>query len=323
VGALSWGVGADRPDEEDSEAGSQSPVVPHPAAKDAMRSWLVRGIHPFAVAARRSGARRNANRVLGDDQRLATEGNGGWRELASALQRHTLHNALIHLDPEERHIVTLAYLQGRTNRQIAALLGISVSTVSRRLSQALDHLDEYVRRTRGWITATLLVGLSYLAARTGRVGASASATDWTHRVAAVAVGTVAVVSVGLVATSPDSAVSSQAPAASGLKLVVSPWDVTRIPLAKIGPLGTTTDASTAPTAAPTAPSITVTAVTVAATTETKAIKPTKPSVGEPVKALPTGHANKGCHGRPSDVDAESSDHPEGPTVHLAAGGCEK
>jgi hypothetical protein len=199
-----------------------------------------------------------------------------------------------------------------------------VSTVSRRLSQALDHLDEYVRRTRGWITATLLVGLSYLAARAGRVGNSASATDWTHTVAAVAVGTVAVVSVGLVAASPDSAVSRQAPASSGIKLVVSPWDVTRIPLAKIAPLGTTTDTSTAPTAAPTVTRTTVTAVTIAATAETKAIKPTKPSVGEPVKTLlPTGHANKGCHGRPSDVDTEGSDHPEGPTVHLAAGGCEK
>src|SRR5260370_31040416 len=190
-----------------------------------MRSWLVRGIHPFAVATRRSGGRRNASRVLGDDQRLATDGNGGWRELASALQRHTLHNALIHLDPVERHIVTLAYLQGRTNRQIAAVLGISVSTVSRRLSQALDHLDEYVRRTRGWITATVLVGLSYLAARTGRVANSASASDWTHRVAATVVaGTVAVGGVGLVATSPGSAGSRQA-AASGIKGRVPPWVV--------------------------------------------------------------------------------------------------
>jgi hypothetical protein len=273
-----------------------------------MRSWLVRGIHPFAVATRRSGARRNANRVLGEDQSLATDANGGWRELASALQRHTLHNALIHLDPEERHIVTLAYLQGRTNRQIAALLGISVSTVSRRLSQALDHLDEYVRRTRGWITATLLVGLSYLAVRTGRVANSAYAGDWTHRAAAVVVGTVAVVSVGLVATSPDSVVSRSAAAPSGIKVVVSPWDVTRIPLSMIGPLGTTTATSTAPTAAPTA---------------TKVSAVSTASVGQPVEVSPKGAANQGCHGRPSDVDNVALDHPEGAVVHLAAGGCQK
>ncbi|HEV2966724.1 MAG TPA: sigma-70 family RNA polymerase sigma factor [Candidatus Dormibacteraeota bacterium] len=285
-----------------------------------MRSWLVRGIHPFAVAARRSGARRNANRVLGDDQRLATEGNGGWRELASALQRHTLHNALIHLDPEERHIVTLAYLQGRTNRQIAALLGISVSTVSRRLSQALDHLDEYVRRTRGWITATLLVGLSYLAARTGRVVNSAAAGDWTHTAATVVVGTVAVVSVGLVATSPDSAVSRHAAAPSAIKVVVSPWDVTRMPLAKIGPLGTTTATSTAPTAATSKP---LTAITVAAPAPIKAIEATKALVDQPDQVSLGRHADRGCRGRPSDVDTEGSDHPEGPVVHLAAGGCEK
>ena len=302
--AWSIGVGADSPD-EGSEAGLQSQVVLHPAAKDAMRSWLVRGIHPFAVATRRSGGRRNASRVLGDDQSLATGGNGGWRELASALQRHTLHNALIHLDPEERHIVTLAYLQGRTNRQIAALLGVSVSTVSRRLSQALDHLDGYVQRTRGWITATLLVGLSYLAARTGRIANSASASDWTHRAATVVVGTVAVVSVGLVATSPDSVVSRSAAAPSGIKVVVSPWDMTRIPLALIGPLGSTTDTSSSETAA---------------TTTNKAS--TAP-IGQSGQAGLSGAANQGCHGRPADVDTVALDHPEGPVVHLAAGGCQK
>lgn len=310
MGALSWGFGTDSQD-EDSEAGLQSPVALHPAAKDAMRSWLVRGIHPLAVATRRSRARRNASRVLGDDQSLATNRNGGWRELASALQRHTLHNALIHLDPVERQIVTLAYLQGRTNRQIAALMGVSVSTVSRRLSQALDHLDEYVRRTRGWITATLLVGLSYMTARVGRVTNGATASDWTHRVAAsVAVGTVAVVSVGLVATSPDSAVSRQS-APSGVNVVVTPWDVTRLPLAQIGPLGTTTDTSTAVT------STNLTSVT-AATTE-----PTEESVGEPVQNGLGGGANQGCHSRPADVDTVGLDHPEGPVVHLAAGGCQK
>lgn len=316
MGALSWDAGADRPD-DDSEAGlnGPSPVVLHPAAKDAMRSWLVRGIHPFAVAARRSGARRNASRVLGDDQRMASDRNGGWRELASALQRHTLHNALIHLDPQERHIVTMAYLQGRTNRQIAALLGVSVSTVSRRLSHALDHLDDYVRRTRGWITATVLVGLGYLGARAGRAANGASASEWTHRVAAtVAVGTVAVVSVGLVATSPDSAVSRQAPASSGLKVVVAPWDLTRLPLVKVGPLGTTPDTSTAAT---TSTSTTATAVTVAATTTTKA------SAGQPVQVSLAGGSNQGCHGRPTDVDTVAVDHPEGPVVHLKPGGCQK
>jgi DNA-binding CsgD family transcriptional regulator len=315
VGALSWDAGADRPD-GDSEAGLNSPssVVLHPAAKDAMRSWLVRGIHPFAVATRRSSARRNASRVLGDDQRMATDRNGGWRELASALQRHTLHNALIHLDPQERHIVTLAYLQGRTNRQIAALLGVSVSTVSRRLSHALDHLDEYVRRTRGWITATLLVGLSYLAARAGRAANAASAGEWTHRVAAtVVVGTVAVVSVGLVATRPDSAVSRQAPATSGLKVVVTPWDIDRLPLVNAGPPGTTTDTSTPAATATT----TAAAVTVVATA------PTKASVGQPVQVSPGGSSNRGCHGRPTDVDTGAVDHPEGRVVHLAAGGCQK
>ena len=300
MGASEWDVGANG-QEQGSDVGLHRPIDPDPAPKDAMRSWLLRGVH--------TGGRRNARRVLGDDRQEAAGANGGWRELASALQRHTLHNALIRLDPEERHLVTLAYLQGRTNRQIAALLGISVSTVGRRLSQALDHIDEYTRRTRSWVTATMLLGLGYLTARAGRLAGSASSADWSHRVAAtVAVATVAVVSVGLVATSRDSAPVRHAQASTGINLVIAPWNVNSHILARLGPVGSaTTEASTAPTTVITGP-------------ESDVSSPTAESLPQ---AGPGIASNSGCHARPTDVDGPGTDRPEGPAVHLAAGGCQR
>ena len=286
--------------------GREQGSEPDPATKDAMRSWLMRGIH--------SGGRRNARRVLGDDRQQAVGPNGGWRELASALQRHTLHNALIHLDPQERHLVTLAYLQGRTNRQIAALLGISVSTVGRRLSQALDHIDDYTRRTRSWIAATMLIGLGYLTGRAGRLAGAAGSADWTHKVAAtVAVGTVAVLSVGLVATSPDSAPVRHARASTGINLVIAPWNATRHTLARLGPIGpASSETSTAPA--------TVTNATEATGPESES---STSSAESSPQAGPSAASNTGCHARPTDVDASGKDRPEGPVVHLAVGGCQR
>jgi RNA polymerase sigma factor (sigma-70 family) len=150
MGAASWerpGKNQDQPhgagDAADSTASADS--LPN----DAMRSWLARGIHTLGIDSRRLGGRGHARRVLGEDRRSAIPTAGAWRELASALQRHTLHSALTRLSAAERQVVTLAYLEGRTNRQIAATLGVSVSTVRRRLWLALEHLDECVARAPG------------------------------------------------------------------------------------------------------------------------------------------------------------------------------
>jgi Sigma-70, region 4 len=220
VGAASW----EQPDhgqaEEQDIANSVS--SPDPPPNDAIRSWLLRGIHTFGIDPRRLGGRGDARRVLGEDRRLAPGAGGGWRETVSALQRHTIHNALTHLSPEERQVVNLAYLEGRTNRQIAAVLGVSVSTVRRRLWLALDHLDEYVRRTGTWVSSILLLGLVYLIDRAARLGRSASPGEWPHKLAAtVAVGTVAAAGVGLVAANQHSSTSQHSPPPAIARLIPS------------------------------------------------------------------------------------------------------
>src|SRR3984893_863210 len=220
MGAASWErPGKDQDQQHGAGGAADSMASADPLPNDAMRSWLARGIHTFGIDPRRLGGRGDARRVLGEDRRSAVPAAGAWRELASALQRHTLHNALTRLSAAERQVVTLAYLEGRTNRQIAATLGVSVSTVRRRLWLALDHLDENVRRTGTWVSSILLPGVVYVIDSLGRFTNTAAAADWPHKLAAtVAVGMVGVAGVGLAAanhhySTPERTTS---PASAGL-----------------------------------------------------------------------------------------------------------
>lgn len=292
MGALPWDKEGDS--QQVGPAAEPTPLDSDFAPRDAIRSWLLRGVSPFGHE-RRSGGRRNARRVLGDDATPV----GGWQGLASALQRHTLHDALVRLDPEERRIVTLAYLQGRTNRQIAVLMGIPVSAVGRRLSAALDHLDAFVRRTGSWTAGILLLGLSYVSVRAARLGHSVTSANWQDKAAAsVAAVAVAAVSLGLVVGDTHSSSAPRATTSKGIHLVVTPWDFTRDPSAKVLPVSSNPDQTE-----------TSLAVVTNDTTTTS--------------TAPTGATSRGCHGRPTDVPTSGPDKPEGPVVHLAAGGCSR
>src|SRR5205085_3782031 len=126
-----------------------------------MRAWLVQGTRRFAVDPRRRlGRHGEARRMLASDEEPAAGPDGGWRGLVSALQRHTVHGELAQLSKEDRQILSLAYLGGHTNREIAAMLHVSVSTVRRRLSAALAHLEESMRRAGAWVSSLALLGLA-------------------------------------------------------------------------------------------------------------------------------------------------------------------
>lgn len=288
MGALPWDKEGDS--QQVGPAAESTPLDSDFAPRDAIRSWLLRGVSPFGHE-RRSGGRRNARRVLGDDASPV----GGWQGLASALQRHTLHDALVRLDPEERRIVTLAYLQGRTNRQIAVLLGIPVSAVGRRLSAALDHLDAFVRRTGSWTAGILLLGLSYLTVRAGRLSHSITSANWQDKAAAsVAAVAVAAVGLGLVVGDSHSSSPPHAATSKGIHLAVTPWDFTRNPSARV-----VSDSSS--------------------TTQSESVTKNKTTT----PAVPVAATSRGCHGRPTDVPTSGQDKPEGPVVHQAAGGCSR
>ena len=90
---------------------------------------------------RRSGGHRaDHSDVLGSDE----DSVSGGIELEE--DRRTIREALSHLDPRERQIITLRFgLDGgreRTQKEVADLLGISQSYISRLEKKIILHLRE-------------------------------------------------------------------------------------------------------------------------------------------------------------------------------------
>lgn len=206
-------------------------------------------MHSFAIdPRRRRGDHGRAKQLLADDRRSGPTASGAWQSLASALDRHTVRSGMSELSPDERRVITLAYLEGRTNREIAAMLGVSVSTVRRRLWFGLKRLEAYISRSGTWLSTFLLLAAAYVLYRPVRmarsVSVAAASSDWTQKLVSTAVVAVTVSAVGLAAVSPDAvrAGKSQAPAplrpvaaAPRLSLSVPPGQVTKgpVPVARI------------------------------------------------------------------------------------------
>ncbi|HEY8816875.1 MAG TPA: sigma-70 family RNA polymerase sigma factor [Candidatus Dormibacteraeota bacterium] len=282
---------------------------------DAVRSWLANGHHMFGVDPRRRlGHYGHAKQLLADDLQTRQASAGEWQALASALDRHTIRGGMAELSAEERRVVTLAYLEGRTNREIAAILGVSVSTVRRRLSLALKGLDAYVSRTRTWLSAMVLVGAGYLVAQAHRLDRLASA-DWPQKVAStVAISAVVAAAVTLTAVVPDSsgATRSTAPT-TGPMLASAPGIGLPSSSALLSNPDSVRTASVLSADRPVGaePTVTVHEAAPAPTGTTQA------STG-------SQHPKRGCHGNPTSapppVPVRSHGHGS-PVTHPSAGGC--
>jgi hypothetical protein len=287
------------------------------ARMDALRSWLAKGNHIFGVdPRRRHGHHGHARQLLAEDLRSDNGSSGEWQALASALDRHTVRGGMAELSAEERRVITLAYLEGRTNREIAAMLGVSVSTVRRRLWFGLERLEAYIGRTRSWVSAILVLGAGYVIERTVRLGHTLSA-DWTHKVVSTAaVGAVAVAAIGLTAISPDStrphATTALAAAGlgsrAGLRDRVLPADMSNVPPAPIQ-LARDVTPDKVHISIPTAEVLPLAHIT-----------QSTPVVGG-------SHRGRGCHGNPTSAPPRVPvgppiNRPRGsPVTHPTAGGC--
>jgi len=175
---------------------------------DSMRSWLANGVQ-LVDRRRRFGGHGNTRKLLVVDPQARSAKSEHWQSTTAALQRHTISGALSELDPEHRRVIQLAYLEGQSNRQIAAVMGVSVTTVKRRLLKALERLEIYISAAGAWLAAVLLAFGAYLATRLARV----VGPEDTQRVASAAAAvTLAAVAVGVVTFMPDTATTRHTPA---------------------------------------------------------------------------------------------------------------
>ena len=171
-------------------------------ATGVMRSWLVHGTRKFAIDKRRRfGRHGQSRRLLAADGARGPGVRGTLYDLVAALQRQAVHSALTQLRKADRQILTLAYLQGHSNREIAARLGVSVRTVSRRLTAALARVDWYVRQAGVWMISVAVVAFGY-----------ARAARWPGGLTAATAATAAVLTLGVVAIGPDTTLEPKRPA---------------------------------------------------------------------------------------------------------------
>lgn len=169
---------------------------------------MVNGTRRLAVDPRRRlGRHPDARRLLAADDESSTGSANGWGGLVSALQRHTVHSELARLPKSDRHILSLAYVQGHTNREIAAMLQVSVRTVGRRLTTALGRLEESALRAGAWISGLALLGL----AAYSRWAAEPRSNRWSSAVAMAATGTATAVAVGFAVANPEPTEATAAP----------------------------------------------------------------------------------------------------------------
>jgi DNA-binding CsgD family transcriptional regulator len=280
--------------------------------RDAMRSWLASGMHVFAIDSRRRfGGHGRARLLLVDDMPAKVGSSEHWQALGSALRRHTVSGGLAQLSPEERKVVTLAYIGGLTNREIGAALGVSISTVRRRLRTALERLESYMSRTGTWLSVIVLAVAGYLlggGARLGRSAAGIASIGGPDRLAAmVVVGGVTAAALGMVAINSDSTtLAPKAPPATTAQSMPSAMWSFQLPRRGPAEPGTAVAAEHRKNAG------------------SRAEDGTKPGAGVAVSPMAGHlHLSQGCGGNPTNAPARSATgHPSGALVtHPTAGGC--
>jgi sigma-70-like protein len=263
-----------------------------PDALDSIRSWLASGAQ-VVDRRRRFGRHGTTKKLLVVDPAVRSNGSERWHTTTSALQRHTVGGALSEIDPAHRRVITLAYLEGRTNREIAATLGVSVATARRRLLSALERLEAIVSAAGAWLVA-VLVGFSvYVLARLARL--TDTAEKFQRTAATVTVGVLAAAAVGVVTYMPSNGPRHGVPAPPaalaplGTNIVVAP-DVSILPTTTDEPSGDETSGKPAK----------------------EHLKDTTPS-GQAASGGAANNGANGCHGNTTGAAPVT---PVGPNGHL-------
>lgn len=117
------------------------------AARGSLRSWLLTSVRNQALDHLRGRAGHERREVdLALAEALPTAGSGGdpWREVSVALEREAVGEALARLPIEQRQTIALAYYGGYTQRQIAEMSRVPISTIKGRMRLALEKLHSYL-----------------------------------------------------------------------------------------------------------------------------------------------------------------------------------
>jgi RNA polymerase sigma factor (sigma-70 family) len=135
------------PNEADAEDAFQATFLALVAGAGSVRkraslaSWLHGVAYRTALKARAGSARRRQHEGHGPEPAVSDPDRLTWAEV-----RQVLHEELARLSERHREPLTLCYLQGHTQDEAAALLGLSKGTLKRRLESGRALLRERLMR---------------------------------------------------------------------------------------------------------------------------------------------------------------------------------
>ncbi|HKC20096.1 MAG TPA: sigma-70 family RNA polymerase sigma factor [Candidatus Dormibacteraeota bacterium] len=115
--------------------------------RGSLRSWLVASVRNRAIDRLRGRGRKERREVELDSADIAPPADPSadpWREVSMALERDAVIEALQRLPAEQKQAVELAYYGGYSQREIAEMAKVPLSTVKGRMRLALEKLHSYL-----------------------------------------------------------------------------------------------------------------------------------------------------------------------------------
>jgi RNA polymerase sigma-70 factor (ECF subfamily) len=111
-----------------------------------LRAWLLTAVRNRSIDYLRGrGARERQEQALLPEMPEGTPRSDPWREVALSLERTAVREALASLPPEQRQAVELAYFGGYSQREIAEMTRVPLTTVKGRMRLALEKLSSYLQ----------------------------------------------------------------------------------------------------------------------------------------------------------------------------------
>jgi RNA polymerase sigma-70 factor, ECF subfamily len=117
------------------------------AGRGSLRAWLVTSVRNRAIDQMRGrGAheRREVDLESADWLPAAGAGADPWRDVAAAMERDAIRDAIARLPIEQKQAVELAFYGGYSYREIAEISRVPLSTVKGRMRLALEKLHSYL-----------------------------------------------------------------------------------------------------------------------------------------------------------------------------------
>jgi RNA polymerase sigma factor (sigma-70 family) len=115
-------------------------------SRGSLRTWLLTAVRNRAIDYLR-GRGAHERQELELQPALAEVGprSDPWREVSLSLERTAVHEAMSSLPAEQRQAVELAYFAGYTQREIADMTSVPLSTVKGRMRLAMEKLSSYLQ----------------------------------------------------------------------------------------------------------------------------------------------------------------------------------